>query len=151
MAFSRLGKYYGSYLSRLVRGFNNGYKRIFFGWRNHDQGSFINNDVDNSLSHTPSSEGILNMQKDPIRSQMSASDWGRLAPRSSIPAELWNILDGKPIRVSGRCGHCDSSISEEWCTATSPKNCATEIRHLADPDIAILRRSELALIEAILS
>lgn len=86
------------------------------------------------------------MQKDPAHATHSPDQWAALPPRDTNPQDLFDLIDGQPKRIDGKCICCDSNVSGEWCTASSTKSQATEIRHLAEPDMGILRPSELALI-----
>ena len=87
------------------------------------------------------------MKKDPEFLRIPPKDWARLEPRATSHQDLLVLIDGMPKKISGACCMCDSTIREEWCTAASTTSNATELRHLAETDIGILRPSELALIQ----
>ena len=87
------------------------------------------------------------MKKDPEFLKLPPHEWAKLEPRATDHRALMALIDGTPKKLSGTCCMCESAIREEWCTATSTASNATELRHLAETDIGILRPSELALIK----
>lgn len=87
------------------------------------------------------------MKKDPELLRLPPKDWAKLDPCATSHQDLMALIDGMPKKLSGTCCMCESTIREEWCTATSNTSNATELRHLAETDIGILRPSELALIK----
>lgn len=91
------------------------------------------------------------MQKDPEFLKSDPRIWAALPPRFSSAQELFELIDGKPVKVDGFCICCDSNVVQEWCTAKSAgSRSVEEIRHLSELDVGVLRPSELALIKACL-
>jgi hypothetical protein len=86
------------------------------------------------------------MQKDPEFLRLPFKEWAKLGARSTDPQALIALIDGAPIRLSGRCQDCGTKVSDQWCTADSTGADLHELDHLIEEGIGILRPSELAII-----
>lgn len=87
------------------------------------------------------------MGKDPELLKLPAEAWRQLPPRFSTANQLFSLMGGAPQKLSGFCQGCDTNINHDWCVPTTSPKLVMETRHLADPDIGILRPSELRIIE----
>ncbi len=87
------------------------------------------------------------MKRDTDFDALGKNAWEQLPPRHNSPQALAAVIGGKPVAVNAFCTQCDSNISDGVFAPYKSKNDAVELRHFSEPEIHILRPSELRILE----